>query len=111
MKDNELDAAVDAYCRARLAYDDRAAHLKAHPYSETAQARCDQARRTLALADDALIAAWLAAQTDPIPALLARLEAVASTGVTAQQAIEALTGVAARGEALEEQIVGAEVQP
>ena len=91
-----LDAALDTFCRARHAYDAAAATSKEHWYSADARANCHLALARLQRAEQDLLSTWDEAHADPIPALLAKLEAEAPRPV-----------VAAPGETLEETIVGA----
>ena len=99
--DTTLYLALRAFVMRRRDYERLAARAKEHWYSADARAKCHLALSRLQRAEDALLAAWDAEQADPVPALLARLESVASSGLTAQQA----------NEALEEHVVGAAVRP
>lgn len=70
-----LDTLLDAFCRARHAYDAAAAKSKERWYDADARAKCHLARTALVSAEQALVDAWDETQVDPIPALLERLEA------------------------------------
>lgn len=98
--DTALYAALGAFVSADDDYTAKAEYARTRPRDSDAQAACHIAHWHYEQAKAALLAAWHAAQADPIPALLERLEAVEVTRPTV-----------APGERLEEQIVGAEVQP
>lgn len=94
--DTTLYLALRAFVMRRRDYEHKAARAKEHWYSADARANCHLALARLQRAEQDLLSTWDEAHADPIPALLAKLEAEAPRPV-----------VAAPGETLEETIVGA----
>ena len=96
--DTALYTALRAFVMRRRDYERLAARAKEHWYSADARANCHLALARLQRAEQDLLSTWDEAHADPVPALLARLEAV-----------EVTRPAVTPGERLEEQIVGAEV--
>ena len=94
--DTTLYLALRAFVMRRRDYERLAARAKEHWYSADARANCHLALARLQRAEQDLLSTWDEAHADPIPALLAKLEAA-----------EARPVVVAPGETLEETIVGA----
>jgi hypothetical protein len=72
-----LFTAVRAFVLARRDYAAKAAHAKAHIYSEHAAGRAHLALAALQRAEDTLLAAYDATQADRVPALLEAIERTA----------------------------------